>query len=273
MGFVQFCLTEHMPRVNDKYLYPEEIEKHYDSKALDKVFNSYKKHAREVQKQYEGKMKVLVGFEVEGVDTQHIQLAAELKPEFDMVVGSVHHVFGIPIDFDSAAWEEAQKLTKSNTARELYLEYFKLQHEMIETLKPDVVGHFDLIRLFLSVDVDIENEWPEVWQQAISNIKMVASYGGLFELNSAAIRKGWTTPYPQPDMAKAITSHGGKFCLSDDSHGTKQIGLNYHKVLDYMNELQLQELHYLDRINNCTVVKLIPLSQVNQSQFWKQYNE
>jgi hypothetical protein len=40
---------------------------------------------------------------------------------------------------------------------------------------------------------------------------------------------------------------GGKFTLSDDSHGVAQIGLNFGRVSDYLKCLGVRELYYLDR--------------------------
>ncbi|EGV63163.1 histidinol-phosphatase [Yamadazyma tenuis] len=283
MGFTQFCLTEHMPRFDSKYMYPEEIVKGYDCKTLNTIFEQYETHARRLQLEYKDKMMILVGFEVEGADLDHIEHAVKLKSRFDMIVGSVHHALGEPIDFDEDLWRKARDHTDSKTSRELYKRYYEMQHTMIDKLKPDVVGHFDLISLFQPQDdvdpttgknvmnIDMETDWPEVWAQIVKNIELAASYGGLFELNSAAIRKGWATPYPKPVIAHAILDHGGRFCLSDDSHGMKQIGLNYHKVLEYVKELQLKEVYYLVREDHHTVVCSISTQELEKSPFWDQY--
>lgn len=38
----------------------------------------------------------------------------------------------------------------------------------------------------------------------------------------------------------------GRFCLSDDSHGVPQVGLNYHRVLDFIDQVGILTIHYLD---------------------------
>jgi histidinol phosphatase-like PHP family hydrolase len=40
---------------------------------------------------------------------------------------------------------------------------------------------------------------------------------------------------------------GGKFTLSDDSHGIAQVGLNFGRALDYLRSLGVETLHYLER--------------------------
>lgn len=259
-GFTKFCLTEHMPRLHDRYLYPEEIEKSYTTTNLQQNFDNYLEHAVKIREQHANStMKILVGFEVEGLDKQHIDYASEIRknPVFDMCVGSVHHVHGIPIDFSPDLWVQAQQQAREGTARQLFRDYYDLQHVVIDQLEPEVIGHFDLIRLFAPLDaidpttnkklsdIDIQRDWPEVWAAIERNIRRVVQYGGLFEVNSAAVRKGWDTPYPQRDVATKVVEYGGKFCLSDDSHALAQVGLNYHKSIEYLESLGVKSVYYL----------------------------
>lgn len=259
-GFSHYCLTEHMPRLSDAYLYPEEEEKNYGVKDLEADFNKYLVHAREIQARVAGQglLQILVGFEVEGIDNAHIAAAKEIQQKVDMCVGSVHYVHGIPIDFNREQWLRARAACRENTTRCLYKDYFDLQYQVLVQMDPEVVGHFDLIRLFeendidpttgkLAADINVEEDWPEVWAAILRNIEYVVSYGGLFELNSAAVRKGWTTAYPRTDLALAIKACGGRFCLSDDAHTTAQIGLNYAKVWKYVEQdLRLTHIYHLE---------------------------
>lgn len=296
MGFTHYCLTEHMPRLHERFLYPEEEEKAYTCKNLQEDFENYLVHAKAVQLKYREKkspLKVLIGFEVEGLDTEHIEYTKRLWKEhssvINMCVGSTHYVHETPIDFSAELWLKAMSLSSGQSARSLFLDYFDLQFEVLASLNPTVVGHFDLIRLFepslstdpttgkLIKDIDIETDWPEVWDLIIRNIKYVALYGGLFELNSAAIRKGWESPYPKRDIAEAIKKYAdGRFCLSDDSHSIKQVGLNYHKVWDYVaNQLQLEWIYYLDldEVLGKTIVAKKSVKELTQSMFWNNYKQ
>lgn len=40
-------------------------------------------------------------------------------------------------------------------------------------------------------------------------------------------------------------ARGGRFCLSDDSHGVDQVGLNFHRVLAFVEQVGIPTLHYL----------------------------
>ena len=118
---------------------------------------------------------------------------------FDLFVGSVHHVHTIPIDYSAENFQEA--VQKSGGSEEkLFENYFDLQYEMLAMLKPPVVGHFDLIRLKSMSPNDSIKRYLAAWEKAVRNISFVIEYGGVFEINSAALRKGLSHPYPMADL-------------------------------------------------------------------------
>jgi len=77
------------------------------------------------------------------------------------------------------------------------------------------------------------------------NIKFAINYGALFEVNAAALRKGWLTPYPGEDVVAVILELGGRLALSDDSHGPYRVGEQYPETRDYLQQLGVKELWYL----------------------------
>lgn len=291
LKFDTFCLTEHMPRLDNKHLYPEELELNFTKETLEAKFDKYYVHALRIQKEKFDNgclTKFLVGLEVEGLDLSHIEYVKTLKekyPQLDMYVGSVHHVKGIPIDFNREEWLAAKEKC-GGSLHSIYKAYFEMLRTVVTELKPPVIGHIDLIRLFASDDdvdsitglklkhLSIEQHWPDIWEIIVSILRQVKSYGGLIEINSAAIRKGWNTPYPKEQLAKAVIRYcDGRFCLSDDSHSIDQVGLNYHKSLDYIKNLGLKQIWYLDIdfLDGKKVVtpKSVSLEDVEKSPFWE----
>jgi len=128
--------------------------------------------------------------------------------KFDFFVGSVHHVNAIPIDFDRQMYLRALA-DVGGTEDKLFEAYFDAQYEMLTQLRPAVVGHWDLIRLFSENPTKPLAEYGSgVWNRVVRNVDFVLSYRGLTELNSASFRKGWDEPYPRRDLAKVscITS-------------------------------------------------------------------
>ena len=133
--------------------------------------------------------------------------------QFDLFIGSVHHVHEIPVDYDRKLYIEAREKA-GGTDELLYGDYFDLQYEMLKALKPPIVGHFDLIRLMSSKPDAIFSQSPEVWQKILRNLHFIIDYGGVIELNSAALRKGMKEPYPTAEISRVL-----KDGLTNDRRG------------------------------------------------------
>ena len=152
--------------------------------------DKYYEEAVRLRKAYASRIELLVGFESDWIRPGSISLVHNLlqKHDFDMFVGSVHHVHTIPIDYSQGLYDKARDRC-GGTDEKLFEDYFDQQFDMLREWKPPVIGHFDLIRL-LSEDPNRSfKQWEGVWQRILRNLEFIAAYGGLLELNSAAVRK------------------------------------------------------------------------------------
>lgn len=84
--------------------------------------------------------------------------------------------------------------------RAFLLAYFDAQYDMLQTHQPEVIGHIDLCLLWTPEIRLGDTSLEGVWDKVVRNVEYGISYGALFEANAAAIRKGWKTSYPNPDI-------------------------------------------------------------------------
>lgn len=260
LKFDLICLTEHMPRLDEKHLYPEEIESSTTPESLAKTFDDYNKLARTLQKKYADKIDILVGFETESISHDYMKEVEILSSEYksDMFVGSLHHSDDTPIDFDQAMFDSALKETASNNIERLYLKYFIQLHGMVARLHPPVIGHFDLIRLFApEIDIKKSRAWPHI----VRTINLAVRNNCLFEVNCSGLRKGLPEPYPAHVILQEIIAQGGKLCMSDDSHNIDQVATNYGKAYEYLNENGVTETYRLRMVNGELLREKVPLTK------------
>lgn len=220
-GLEVFCMTEHMPRDHSEDLYAEEIAAGLTPAQLNATFEAYKTEARRLQEKYRDRIRILVGLETEWIRPQTCNATIQRllsAHDFDMLVGSVHHVHTIPIDFSQELYDRAASTAAARSGvspmdaeRALAADYFDLQYDMLTTLRPPVVGHFDLIRLLARFEKngDSLRQWPEVWDKVKRNLAAVKKYGGCLEINSAGLRKGLREPYPCSDICKVCMVTSG----------------------------------------------------------------
>ncbi|CAG8747649.1 11121_t:CDS:2, partial [Acaulospora morrowiae] len=236
--FLVYGLSEHCPRYRVQDLYPE--ESHLQPSDLAKTFSEFVLEARRLQLKYKSKITLLVGLESENITDSSTSEIIDLvsKHDLDYVVGSVHHVHETPIDFDRETFEVALSKYSPNyplsdysvsdnasindpissypksPEESLFISYFDSQYQILQHLRPMIVGHFDVIRIYRPKYklTDL------IWQRIERNVEFVIGYGGLFEINSAGF-KYFDDAYPLRDIFELIIRKGGKFTISDDSHG------------------------------------------------------
>ncbi|KAG0130125.1 polymerase/histidinol phosphatase-like protein [Tuber indicum] len=279
-GMIVFSLTEHMPRDRLEDLYPEEIAAYQTPFDLYRNFQDYYNTALRLRAKYQHRIHLLVGFEVDYIRPESIRLIENLQSiyKFDFFVGSVHHVNTIPIDVDRPMYLRALQ-SVGGTEERLFEAYFDAQYEMLTQLRPAVVGHWDLIRLFSENPAKPLIEYGSgVWGRVVRNVDFVLRYRGLTELNSASLRKGWDEPYPRRDLAQLVMANGGRFTISDDSHCASQVGLNYNRLLGYIRDIGLQEVHYLEKLPmgemavdvlDACAVRRLTIDELTQQRFWQ----
>ncbi|KAF4464626.1 histidinol-phosphatase (php family) [Fusarium albosuccineum] len=258
VGYKTFGLTEHMPRYDQRDLYPEELDDPQAAlEALPPRHEAYLVEAQRLQRAYASQLHILIGFEAEFIRPDfaaHVRTLAE-HPIIDYFIGSVHHVHGIPIDYDAAMFSSARDASGKaapeglprGTEERLYEDYYDLQYHMLLELKPRVVGHFDLIRLMSEAPARDIRKWKGVWDRVRRNLELVREQEGWLEVNSAALRKGLAEPYPCRIIAEEWINMGGKFTFSDDSHGIAQVATNYARTVEYLESLGVKEVWTLQR--------------------------
>ncbi|KAJ3022442.1 UNVERIFIED_CONTAM: histidinolphosphatase [Siphonaria sp. JEL0065] len=250
LGFTAYGLSEHMPRTRQQDMYPEELELNMEPKDTSNQFSAFLQEARSLQLEFKDKIHLLVGMETELIHSSTLFEATSLvsNNNLDYLVGSVHHVNEIPIDFDLPTFTRAESFAFSKAGNPsdvsatecIFRDYFDAQYELLQNLKPQVVGHFDLIGMYRPDHVLS----PVLWEKIKRNVEVIVQYAGIVEINSRAWKKGLEFAYPRKSIIEYMKSRGVKFCLSDDSHGPSDVGMHYSRLLEYIKEVGIDTIYY-----------------------------
>jgi histidinol-phosphatase (PHP family) len=200
-GLTTFCMTEHIHRERIDFYPGEDLD--HTPESFELLFDKFYHEAKRLQKVYAEQIQLFVGFETEWIRPSSLDIIQTIleKYELDLFVGSVHHVYTIPIDFDTALYRKARSLA-DNSDGKIFEQYFDDQLAMLKALKPPVVGHFDLIRLKSDNPERSFRSWEGPWTRLMRNLRFIADYGGVLELNSSSLRKGMSEAYPQVEICK-----------------------------------------------------------------------
>jgi len=234
-GFDWVGITEHVPPVDDRFRYPEEIKAGLNARQLYGRFERYITACRRLQKKYIQTIQLYVGFETEASSGSipFIQdLARLFKPDY--IVGSVHHVDDIGFDYSPEWYARAVAATGSLEA--LYCRYFDAQYQFLSAVRPKVVGHFDLIRIF-DPSYEATLALPSVQKRVRRNLELVHSMDMIMDVNVRAITKGAAEPYPTRPILRQAIAMGIAVAPGDDSHGVDTVGLNIDRAVEVLQNL------------------------------------
>ncbi len=232
LGFTKVGITEHIPPARKDFVYPDEKNLGLTVDNLNKRFEAYFQKLRLLQKQYASKIRIFAGMETEtyeGYESHIKTLISKFKPDY--LVGSVHHVNDICFDFSREDYDRAVFLCGSH--EDLYERYFDFQQEMILTLKPFVVGHFDLVRIF---DPEYEKRLliPSIEKKIIRNLELIKSLDLVLDFNLRPLKRGEKEPYITASIRRTAKDMGIPLVPGDDSHGVAETGGHVEKAVSIL---------------------------------------
>ncbi|THB77851.1 MAG: histidinol-phosphatase HisJ family protein [Desulfobacteraceae bacterium] len=234
-GFTRIGITEHVPPPKDSFRYADEVDAGLDANALYQRFETYCSRVREYQAQYKDQLRIYLAFETEsytGYQAYTRDLVQTFSPDY--ILGSVHHVRDICFDYSPEDYQRA--VDACGGIDNLYHDYFDLQYEMITSLTPSVVAHFDLVRIHDSNYPD-RLCLPEIQKKIKRNLALIKELDLILDFNLRALTKGAKEPYISRPILDVVKEMEIKIVPGDDSHGIKDIGTFIHQGIKILTDL------------------------------------
>ena len=267
-GFHTFGVSEHAPRGEARFLYPEEIRRGWDAGKVAADFITYTATLPALEEEFADRLIVLKGFEAEVVPSNRYvrrmreyreRRAPSGRPAFDYFVGSVHYVREEQIDGEVEAYLNAVEVCGG--LEDFVRAYYRTVAEMIDKLRPDVVGHLDLVvKNARKAGFTLEAfETPQMRTAAEAALEAARETGAILDLNTAGWRKGLPNPYPAPWLVRRALEMNVPFCFGDDSHSPAQVGAGIADARLYLLDLGVRSITALTREEGSLVLKVIPL--------------
>lgn len=200
-GIKEFCITEHIHRFKESINIPNNIIKKFvdneDTNFMkewwtERCTRTLDEYINFIQGLKEEGYPVKLGFEMDYLNEPILESIVKNYP-WDFVIGSVHWIEGWGFDHPIRKWTWKNKDTDL-----IYKKYFNLIKEAVKSNLFDVIGHFDLIKLF---NYFPKNEWSYLAEVALQEI---AKYEIGIETNTAGLRKPIGEMYPNENILKNV---------------------------------------------------------------------
>lgn len=258
-GMRVFGMTEHAPRGEKRLLFPEEVSMGWDVRKIGRMFEEYAQESRERVAEYADRIQLLRGFEIEvAPGKRYPELMQKLRErhQFDYIVGSVHFIEDELFDYNVESLKKVSQ--KVGGLEKLGVRYYRILAEMVEVLRPEVVGHFDVIRKYAEPLGAVDT--PPIREAAMAALEAVQAAGGILDVNTAPYRRGHDVPYPAPWIVEAARDMGIPFCFGDDSHAVADVGAGIEQARAYLLDHQVETITCLMRRDDGAIDReVIPL--------------
>ena len=191
----------------------------------------YERDVLNAKKEYKDKIEILLGYEVDYLKGHMDERV--LYPDVDYLIGSVHFLEGWGFDNPEfiGRWE-SQNIDK------IWQKYFDTIEEMAKSKLFDIVGHFDLIKVFKFMP---KGNILTIAQKALKAIK---KSGMVLELNVAGFRKDVAESYPSKTLLKEAYRLGIPITFASDAHKPEQVSLFNDEIIQLARAVGYKECAY-----------------------------
>ena len=211
----------------------------------------YLKELKNLKEKYKDRIQVYIGIEADFYSGFNPKLDDNLGLDFR--IGSVHYIKDKEkeeyycVDNTPEILEYGIRNYANEDERAFIEAYFDNIVEMVHTQKPDIIGHFDLVRKF-NKDLKYFDENADWYKKKVEYVlDEIAKTDTIIEINTGGMSRGWTqTPYPSVPILERILAKNIPITISSDAHETKNIDFYFEESLEIARKAGFKSVKILD---------------------------
>ena len=199
--------------------------------------DAYHREIRRCAEKYRDKIEVYVGLELDGFSSVD-------KADYDYLIGDCHYIMCSDgkhhcIDLTTESQQEIIDDFFDHDPVAFAKHYFRTYVERQRINRPDVLGHFDLARLFGLIPTDDKEYRSAAVEAVIAALEVTP----VLEINMVpVVLRGGTEPYPQDFILKEAIAHGAKLVLSSDAHKVENLQKGFDDEVQRLKALGAKEI-------------------------------
>jgi histidinol-phosphatase (PHP family) len=156
--------------------------------------------------------------------------------DFDYVVGSVHFIGEGDAAVDHDGWDVWEG---SGDPDEIWRRYFGALADCARSGLFDILAHPDLVKVWGQARPLPERDPRAFYEPAV---EAIAESGIAVEVSTAGLRKPVGELYPARGFAAMCVEAGASFALSSDAHLPQQVGFEYDRAIEFLDDLGVGEI-------------------------------
>lgn len=209
----------------------------------------YKKHILELKEKYKNDITLYLGLEIDyipGITKSFDWYMNEY--DLDYNIGSIH-IVKVPevdkywfIDGPKKGYLNGLKELFNNDIRKATKAFYEQSMEMIETQKPQVIGHIDKVIMHSYSDLISPNSnWH--WDLLKTTLDTAKKHDSIVEINTRGIYSG-KYPFTYPDNKAIEYCHKNniRLMVNSDSHHPNDLDKEFDNTFNYLKNIGVKEI-------------------------------
>ena len=196
---------------------------------------------------YKDKIQVYLG--IEGDYYSNLNKDTDKEMGLDYRIGSVHYIDDgnnsyFPIDMSRESFNET--IRHFCNIKEVIFRYYDNVIKMIETQKPDIIGHLDLVRKY-NLNKEYFTEEEDWYTKKVDEvIEVIAKNGNIVEVNTKIMNKNnLDAHYPNKNTIRKLLNKNIPLTINSDAHNACNIDHCYIEAAEELKKLGVQSIKIL----------------------------
>ena len=234
-GFVSLGFSSHAPQTFDPRccIAPERE-------------TEYKKEVLRIKEEYADRMAIYLG-------TERDMLSCAEMVDYEYYIASVHYFNTpdegfFPIDGPAEKMKNYVEKYCDGDGLKMAKQYFSLVRDYVLEIKPEIIGHYDLVRYNNSRLHMYDEDSSEYRTAALDALRDMRETGALLEVNTGGIARGYMSdPYPSVFILKEWKNWGGEVIINSDCHDARFLDAAYGQAEELLLSLGYDHVTRLSR--------------------------
>jgi histidinol-phosphatase (PHP family) len=222
---------------------PMPVENHYTMKY--EKLAQYCQEVRILKSKYSKLIQIYLGLEIDFIENV-ISPASPivLFQQLDFTIGTVHFLWGkdgnkvYQLNTNTDAFLKTVKEGFHSNPASLIRTYFASIRRMVETSKPTIVGHLDLIKVHNNGYVVFDAD-TDFYQAEVENtLRVIKANNSILEVNTRGFYKGSSNEFsPAAGILKKALELNIPVTVNTDAHSKNEIDSALSNAYEYLREI------------------------------------
>lgn len=211
----------------------------------------YFKTIEKVKEQFKSQLKVFLSLEADYIpDHTHSFDYFREQANLDYIIGSVHLVYHRQKDKmwfidggDQDVWDQGFKDVFDGDIKTAVRAFYEQTMEMMETQKPEVIGHLDKIKMHNKERYFSQND---TWYKDLitANLQLIKKQNAILEINTRGLYKGRCKElFPSVNILLQAQKMGIPMMLSSDAHHPDELNGAFPKAIEILKDAGIGEVY------------------------------